>query len=272
MILGAVTIRELVERVRIEDPFVVDEFLVFGTGSGAELVMFGIPVHAVGLDDGGDTRLGLRRPEFIQGVLSEDLIVELGLSIGVEGETADLTFGFPTGGQVTVVFGSCRTELDDVVAWVEFIGEIAKKIPRAGIGWVDRRVLGRRRRNRCRNREPADPDERGRGRDGVWHGRGHEDIEIGRIGFAVVLHLVVDFDPFFGDGADPTPVVGAAVQEVPEIGRIDKFFDLCLVGLLPEFFPHGIQHEFSQSTLTGVFADIGMVENDVFAFVPSCSR
>ena len=63
--------------------------------------------------------------------------------------------------------------------------------------------------------------------------------------------------------------MGAAVQEVPEIGWIDKFFDLCLVGLLPKFTPHGIQHEFSQSTLTGVFADIGMVEDDVFAFVPS---
>ena len=78
MILGAVTIRERVERVRIEDPFVVHQFVVFGTGSGAELILFGIPVHAVGLDDGGDTWLGLRRPEFIQGVLLEDLIVELG--------------------------------------------------------------------------------------------------------------------------------------------------------------------------------------------------
>ncbi|XP_029201370.2 uncharacterized protein LOC114965826 [Acropora millepora] len=98
---------------------------------------------------------------------------------------------------------------------------------------------------------------------------GHEDIEIGRIRFAVVLHLVVDFDPFFGDGADPAHVVGAAIQELPEIGRIDEFFDLCLVGLLPEFPPHGIQHEFRQSTLPGVLADIGMMENNVFAFVPS---
>ena len=85
----------------------------------------------------------------------------------------------------------------------------------------------------------------------------------------MVLHLVLDFDPFFGDGADPAHVMGTAVQEVPEIGRIDKFFDSCLVGLLPEFTPHGIQHEFSQSTLTGVLTDIGMMENDVFAFVPS---
>ena len=48
MILGAVTIRERAECVRIEDPFVVDQFVDFGTGSGAELILFGIPVHAVG--------------------------------------------------------------------------------------------------------------------------------------------------------------------------------------------------------------------------------
>ena len=44
---------------------------------------------------------------------------------------------------------------------------------------------------------------------------------------------------------------------------------MCLVGLLPEFTPHGIQHEFRQSTLPGVLANIGMMENNVFAFVPS---
>ena len=49
--------RERVERARIEDLFVVDQFVVFGTGSGAELVLFGIPVHAVGLDDRGDAGL-----------------------------------------------------------------------------------------------------------------------------------------------------------------------------------------------------------------------
>ena len=62
MILGAVTIRERVERARIEDPFVVDQFVVFGTRSGAELILFGSPVHAVGLYDRGDARLVLRRP------------------------------------------------------------------------------------------------------------------------------------------------------------------------------------------------------------------
>ena len=85
----------------------------------------------------------------------------------------------------------------------------------------------------------------------------------------MLVHLAMDFDPFFGDGADPAHVVSATVQELPEVGWINKFFHLCLVGLLPEFTPHGIQHEFSQSTLTRVFADVGMLEDNVFAFVPS---
>ena len=86
----------------------------------------------------------------------------------------------------------------------------------------------------------------------------------------MTLHLVVDFDPFFGDGADPAHVVSTTVQELPKVGQINKFFDLCLVGLLPKFTPHGTEHEFSQSTLTGVFADVGMVEDNVFAFKVYC--
>ena len=58
----------------------------------------------------------------------EDLIVELHLSFGVEGETTDFAFGFTMGGDVAVVFGSSRTEFNDVVAWIKFICEIAKKI------------------------------------------------------------------------------------------------------------------------------------------------
>ena len=45
MILGAVSIRERVKRARIEDLFVVDEFVVFSTGPGAELVRFGNVWH-----------------------------------------------------------------------------------------------------------------------------------------------------------------------------------------------------------------------------------
>ena len=105
------------------------------------MVMLGIPVNAVGLDDKGDARLVLRGQEFVQGVLLEDLIVEMHLSFGLEREAADLTLFFILDSQVAVVFGSSGREFNNVVAWVQLIGEITKKI--AGVGQVDR-VLGRR--------------------------------------------------------------------------------------------------------------------------------
>ena len=172
----------------------------------------------------------------------EDLIVELRLSFDVEGETADLAFGFTAGGHVVVVFGSSGTELDED--------------DRIGVG-IENPLT--------KMIEGAVEMESGMAGGEAGHG----DVEIGRIEFAVLVHLVMDLDPFFSDGADPAHVVSAAVQELPEIGRIDKFFDLCLVGLLPELTSHGIQHEFSQSTLTRIFADVGTVEDDVFAFLPS---
>ena len=173
---------------------------------------------------------------------------------------------------VCVVFGSSGTEFDNVVAWVEFIGEIAEKITERRL---DGRIVGSLDEDdgigvgienpRTEMIEGAVEME-----SGMAGGEaGHQDVEIGRIGFAVMLHLVVDFDPFFGDGADPAHVVSATVQELPDVGWIDEFLDLCLVGLLPKFTPHGIQHEFSQSTLTRVFADVGMIEDNVFAFAPS---
>ena len=45
---------------RIEDPFVVNELLIFGTGSATELIVFGIPMNSVGLNDGSDPWLVLR--------------------------------------------------------------------------------------------------------------------------------------------------------------------------------------------------------------------
>ena len=201
----------------------------------------------------------------------EDLIVELGF-FGVEGETADLAFGFPVGDHVAVVYGFSRTEFNDVVALVEFIGEIAEKITKRGL---DGRIVGSLDEDdgihvRIENPLTQMIDGAVEMESGMAGGEtGHEDVEIGRIGFAVLVHAVMDFDPFFGDGADPSHVVSAAVQELPEIGWIDEFFDLCLVGLLPEFTPHGIQHEFSHSMVTQVFADVGMLEDDVFAFIPS---
>ena len=39
----------------------------------------------------------------------------------------------------------------------------------------------------------------------------HKDLEIRLIAFTVFMHFVVDFHTFFGDGAGPTDVMGAAI-------------------------------------------------------------
>ena len=112
----------------------------------------------------------------------EDSVVELGLSFGVEGETADLAFGFTAGCHVAVVFGCSGAEFDDVVAWVEFIGEIAEKI-------TERRLNGR---IRVGIENPLTQMIKGavEMESGMAGGEaGHEDVEIGRIGFAVLVHL-----------------------------------------------------------------------------------
>ena len=173
---------------------------------------------------------------------------------------------------MAVVLRSPGTEFDDVVAWVEFIGEIAEKITERGL---DGRIVGSLDEDDgicvgIENLQTEMIEGSVELESGVPGGKtGHEDVEIGRVGFTVLLHFVVDFHAFFGDGADPSNAVGATVEELPELGRIDEFFDLRVVGLLAEFTPYGIQHEFSQCTFTGVFPDIGMLQDDVFAFAPA---
>ena len=215
----------------------------------------------MGLDDRGDAWLVLRCPEFVQCVLLEDLIVELGLSFGVEGETKDLAFGFITGGHVAIVFGSSGTEFNDVVAWVEFIGEIAEKITERRLdGWIvgsldeDDGIGVGIENPRTEMIEGLVEME-----SGMAGGEaGHEDVEIGRIRFSV-MYLVVDFDPFFSDGADPALLFRNCQKSCGSINSLT-----CVL-----FTLHGTEHGFSQSTSTRVFADVGMVEDNVFAFLPS---
>ena len=57
---------------------------------------------------------GLGGLDFVQVVLLNDLITELGLHFIVERETADLAFGFRAGGTVAVVVISLGKECDNV--------------------------------------------------------------------------------------------------------------------------------------------------------------
>lgn len=97
IVLGCVAVREGVVSVVIEDPLMVQS-VILGVGFGGVLALFGTPVTGVGLVDGRDLGLVLRVLELAGGALPEKVVVQLGISCGVEGEVVDLAFFF-YGGQ-----------------------------------------------------------------------------------------------------------------------------------------------------------------------------
>ena len=46
--------------------------------------------------------------------------------------------------------------------------------------------------------------------------------------------------------------------------RVGEFLDRCTIQTLPELAPHGVEHEFGESTETRVLDDLVVVEEDAF--------
>lgn len=262
MVLGAIAIRVRVVVVGIDDPFAVHQLVLFGAGSGAEGVTFGVPMDAVRLRDGRDTWLVSRMRQLVQGFLTEHVIIQLRLTFGVQGETADPAFGFTVGGFVAIILGASGTKFHDVVAGIQFVGEIPQKITE----WrLNGRILGslyEDDRIRVRVEDAVTQMVEGfvqvetsvTGRE-----TGHKDVQIGRVGLTMFLHLVVDFHPFFLDRTDPTNIVGATIQKFPGLRRLEEFTDLGLIGLLTELAPDGVEHLFAHGPFVEVLLDVGML-------------
>ena len=70
----------------------------------------------------------------------------------------------------------------------------------------------------------------------------NENVQVGRHGVILKLMFVVDLHSLLGQNALVADIVFVAVMKLMKLNRIVKFFDLGLVGFLPELSPHGIQH------------------------------
>lgn len=68
MILGTIPIRVCVECLWIQESLVVDQRVVFGLGSGGQLIPFGVPMNGMSLGHGCHALLGLQLLEFCQDV------------------------------------------------------------------------------------------------------------------------------------------------------------------------------------------------------------
>ena len=87
----------------------------------------------MGFDDLGLTWFLLRLLDFVEDVLSHDVIVQLALAFAVEAETPHLAFNVPKLGLVAIVLGTRRDEFHNVVVVAQFTREVAEVIAQGGV-------------------------------------------------------------------------------------------------------------------------------------------
>ena len=134
MALGLISVGIGLESGRINDSLVVHQLVTLVVWEGEELVGFGVSDDLVGFDDLGLARLFLRLLDFLENVLTHDIIVQLGFSLAVETEPAHLPLDSAILGLVAVILGTSRQEFGDVVVRFQFTGELAEVVSQRRVG------------------------------------------------------------------------------------------------------------------------------------------
>ena len=62
----------------------------------------------------------------------------MGFTFGVQGEASDFALHVTLGGLVTIVFGSARAELENVVPRLQLIGKITEEVAERGLVLIGR--------------------------------------------------------------------------------------------------------------------------------------
>ena len=87
----------------------------------------------MGFDDLGLARFQEGFLDFVEDVLSHDVIVQLALAFTVEAETPHLAFNVPKFGLVAIVLGTRRDEFHNKIVVAQFTREVAKVIAQGGV-------------------------------------------------------------------------------------------------------------------------------------------
>ena len=89
----------------------------------------GVSPEEVGVDDIDIPSFILERLcEFVEEILSRDVIIQLPLSSYIEWEASYFAADFALVGSVSIIFGSSGGEIGDEIAIVEFVGHLAQVI------------------------------------------------------------------------------------------------------------------------------------------------
>ena len=121
---------------RIYHSLVIHQLVPFVIRKGVQFIGFSIPHDLVGFDDLGLTWFLLRLLDFVEDVLSHDVIVQLALAFTVEAETPHFAFDVPLVGLVTIVLGTRRHEFRNVVVGIQFTGKVTEVIAQDRVGLI----------------------------------------------------------------------------------------------------------------------------------------
>ena len=228
-------------------------------------VVFGLALDGVGLGDACGAGFGQGGVQLVQDVLAQYMVIELCGSLAVEREPSHFADGLAGPGLVAVILGPRRAELHDAVAVPQLIFEFAQVLAQGRTS-----LTGTvRKHHRVRVEVPDLFPQQLQGlvetEPGPTGGEaGHEDVQVGRQGLAVVLFGVVDFHVVFGQGADVPDIILVAVQEVVEGLGLSKFPHLHLVMALAKFAPHGVEHHLGQGATSGIVLHLVVIQVDAF--------
>ena len=112
----------------IHDSLVVHQLVTFVIGEGVELVVFGIAHDLVRFDDLGLAGFEEWLLDFVEDILTHDVVVELGFAFAVETETPHFALHVAILGLVAIVLGTRRHEFHDVIVLVQFTRKVAEVI------------------------------------------------------------------------------------------------------------------------------------------------
>ena len=130
----SVSVRKRLESVRVYDAFVEDESVAFGSCDHTKMFGGGVSPEEVRVDDVDVASFVERSGDFVEEILSHDVIVELSGAPDIEGEAPDLAAHFTVLSPVPVILGASGREVDDEVAIVEFVGHLSEVISERDVG------------------------------------------------------------------------------------------------------------------------------------------
>ena len=228
-------------------------------------VVFGLALDGVGLDDACGAGFGQGGVQLVQDVLAQHIVIELRCSLAVEREPPHFADGLAGPGLVAVILGPRRAELHDAVAVPQLIFEFAQVLAQGRTGLTGTVRKHHRVRVEVQDAFPKQLQGLVEAELGPTGGEaGHEDVQVGRQGLAVVLFGIVDFHAVFGQGADVPDIILVTVKEVMEGLGLSKLPDWYLVMALAKFSPHGVEYYLGQGTTSGIAIDVVVIQVDAF--------